>query len=65
MRILIVTGIFEPESGGPAIYAPKIAGKLAGAGHQVSVLTYSSKSHYGFDAQYGFTLKRIVRGNKS
>lgn len=64
MRILIATGIFEPESGGPATYAPKIAEKLSEAGHLVSVLTYSSKASYDFDAQYKFSLKRIVRGDK-
>ncbi|MEK7107457.1 MAG: glycosyltransferase family 4 protein [Patescibacteria group bacterium] len=64
MRILIVTGIFEPESGGPAVYAPNIAGKLAGAGHRVSVLTYSSKARFDSDARYQFTLTRVVRGNK-
>lgn len=64
MKILIATGIFEPESGGPATYAPKIAEKLSEAGHLVSVLTYSSKAGYDFDAQYKFSLKRIVRGNK-
>ncbi|MCR4281167.1 MAG: glycosyltransferase family 4 protein [Candidatus Kaiserbacteria bacterium] len=64
MKILIVTGIFEPESGGPATYAPKIAEKLIGAGHQVSVITYSVKSQYDFDSQYKFKLKRIKRGNK-
>ena len=64
MRILIVTGIFEPESGGPAVYAAKIAEKLSVAGNTVSVLTYSPKERYDFDAQYKFSLKRIVRGNK-
>lgn len=64
MRILIVTGIFEPESGGPATYAPKIAEKLTEAGHRVSVLTYSPVARYDFDAQYTFPLTRIVRGNK-
>ncbi|MDO8561380.1 MAG: glycosyltransferase family 4 protein [bacterium] len=64
MRILIVTGIYEPESGGPAMYAPKIAEKLSEAGHRVSVITYSQKEKYDFDARHTFTLKRIVRGNK-
>ncbi len=63
-RILIVTGIFEPESGGPAVYAPNIAGKLAGAGHQASVLTYSAKPIGDSDARYKFALMRVVRGNK-
>ncbi|HXK38502.1 MAG TPA: glycosyltransferase [Candidatus Paceibacterota bacterium] len=64
MKILIVSGIFEPESGGPAVYTPKIAEKLAGAGNSVSVIAFSPNAHYDFDAQYAFPLKRIVRGNK-
>ena len=64
MRILIVTGIFEPESGGPAVYASKLATKLCEIGHAVSLITYSPKASYDFDAQYKFSLKRIVRGNK-
>lgn len=64
MNILIVTGIFEPESGGPAVYAPNIAAKLAGASHQVSVITYSQESRGDLDARYKFALTRVVRGNK-
>ncbi len=64
MKILIVSGIFEPESGGPAMYAPKIAQKLAEAGQSVSVITYSQKETYDFDARHAFALTRIVRGNK-
>jgi len=64
MRILIVTGIFEPESGGPAIYAPNIAEKLAGSGNQVSVIAYSSEPREDFDARYKFALTRVARGNK-
>ena len=64
MKILIVTGIFEPESGGPAVYSPKIAEKLTSAGHRVSVVAFSSKSQYDTDSQYNFALKRVVRGNK-
>ncbi|MDO8482020.1 MAG: glycosyltransferase family 4 protein [bacterium] len=64
LNILIVTGIFEPESGGPANYAPNIAANLVEKGHRVSVITYSPKAHYDSDEQYKFALKRIARGNK-
>ena len=40
MKILIVTGIFEPEIGGPAEYTPKLAAGLFERGHEVKVLTY-------------------------
>jgi len=38
MRILITTGIFPPEVGGPATYVPMIASKLCERGHQVCVV---------------------------
>jgi glycosyltransferase involved in cell wall biosynthesis len=43
MNILIVTGIFPPDAGGPATYVPIIAKGLAGRGHQVTVVTTSER----------------------
>ena len=65
MRILIATGIFEPEVGGPATYAPKIASALVAEGWDVTVLTYSSQARYDFDSSYNFRLVRIVRGSST
>jgi glycosyltransferase involved in cell wall biosynthesis len=39
MRIVLVTGIFPPDIGGPASYIPLAAAELAKRGHTVSVLT--------------------------
>ena len=65
MRILMTTGIFEPESGGPATLTPQIAARLVSDGHDVIVLTYSDKSSYDFDSKYTFKLVRVVRtGNR-
>ncbi|MBX2866350.1 glycosyltransferase family 4 protein [Candidatus Kaiserbacteria bacterium] len=61
MHILITTGIFEPESGGPATYTPRIAEKLVSAGHTVTVVTYADRSEYDFDGDYPFRLIRVVR----
>ncbi len=41
MRILIITGIFPPDIGGPATYVPLIAQALVERGHQVRVITLS------------------------
>lgn len=38
MRILITTGIFPPDIGGPATYVPRIAASLSSRGHEVTVL---------------------------
>lgn len=41
MRILVVTGIFEPESGGPATYLKHFLPELVERGHLVTVVTFS------------------------
>ena len=39
MRVLVVSGIWPPDVGGPASHAPEIAAGLAGRGHTVEVVT--------------------------
>jgi glycosyltransferase involved in cell wall biosynthesis len=39
VRVLIVSGIWPPDVGGPASHAPDVAGFLAGRGHEVEVVT--------------------------
>lgn len=43
MRILIATGIYPPDIGGPAIYSEKLAQALVERNHEVVVVTYSSR----------------------
>ncbi|MDD5749187.1 MAG: glycosyltransferase family 4 protein [Patescibacteria group bacterium] len=64
MKIIIATGIFIPELGGPATYAPNIAQEFIKLGHRVSVLTYSDKDKYDFDKGLTYPLFRIKRSNK-
>lgn len=64
MRILITTGIFAPESGGPATYAPQLAAGLIKAGHSVTVMTFSSQKTFETDSAYTFKLIRIVRKSR-
>ncbi|MBU1102182.1 glycosyltransferase [Patescibacteria group bacterium] len=42
LKVLITTGIFPPDIGGPATQIERLAGDLAGAGFVVSVLTYGA-----------------------
>ncbi len=44
MKILLATGIYPPESGGPATFTKDLAAALSGAGHTVSVITYGDES---------------------
>ncbi len=64
MKLCIVSGILEPETGGPATYAPRLASKLAAMGHDVTVVAYSSQPSYPSDAAYDFKLVRVVRGSR-
>lgn len=40
MNILIATGIYPPESGGPATYSYEVAAALCRQGYRVTVITY-------------------------
>jgi glycosyltransferase involved in cell wall biosynthesis len=42
MRVLIVSGIWPPDVGGPASHAPDVADFLTGRGHDVEVVTTAS-----------------------
>lgn len=58
MRILIVTGIYPPEIGGPASYSRALARKLAEA-HEVTLITYSSVWNMKEDDQEKFSIIRV------
>lgn len=61
MKILLVTGIFPPDHGGPASYVPAIASGLAGRGHTiVAVITLSDEPTPGAQ-QYAYPVIRILR----
>lgn len=61
MKILIATGIFKPELGGPATVALELAKRLKATGHSVTVITYSNQPTYSFDEDLAFPIIRIVR----
>src|SRR3989344_9562594 len=42
MRILIATGIYPPEVGGPAYYAQGLGEALKKVGHRVDIVTYGA-----------------------
>jgi glycosyltransferase involved in cell wall biosynthesis len=60
MKILIITGIFHPDIGGPATYVPQIAKALVEKKHQVTVVTYSDRLDHQDDI-YSFNLVRLPR----
>jgi glycosyltransferase involved in cell wall biosynthesis len=44
VRVLVVSGIWPPDVGGPASHAPEVAGYLAGRGHHVEVVTTAAEA---------------------
>lgn len=61
MKIVIISGIFPPDIGGPASYVPKIAAEWVRRGHQVQVVCLSDRLDHD-DATYSFPVYRIRRG---
>jgi glycosyltransferase involved in cell wall biosynthesis len=61
MNVLMITGIFPPDIGGPATYVPTMASELVKRGHKVTVVTLSDKLDHD-DRSYNFPVHRIRRG---
>ena len=59
MKLLITTGIFPPDVGGPATYVPQIAQALLERGHTVTVLTLSDNLDHHH--AYPFQVVRLLR----
>lgn len=55
MRIFIASGIFHPDSGGPATYLYRLLPELQARGHEVRVLAYGNAPTAG----YPYSLTRI------
>jgi len=61
MNVLMITGIFPPDIGGPATYVPTMASELVVRGHKVRVVTLSDRLDHD-DRSYNFPVHRIRRG---
>ena len=57
MRLFIASGIFHPESGGPATYLYRLLPEMQARGHDVRVLTFGDDPAGG----YPYTVQRIPR----
>ncbi len=60
MNLLMITGIFPPDIGGPATYVPTMASELVKRGHNITVLTLSDSLDHD-DRSYPFRVRRIRR----
>ena len=59
MKLLIASGIFHPESGGPATYLRELLPELLARGWEIRALTYSDDLHA--DLVFPYPLTRILR----
>src|SRR5512135_2923656 len=58
MRIFVASGIFHPDSGGPATYLYRLLPELQARGHEIRVLAYGNAPTAG----YPYPLTRIPFG---
>ncbi len=61
MRVLMVSGIFPPDRGGPASYVPRMAQALVKRGHSVEVVCLSDRP-VGDGTIHSLPVYRIRRG---
>jgi glycosyltransferase involved in cell wall biosynthesis len=62
MRVLVVSGIWPPDVGGPASHAPDVARFLAERGHHVEVVTTAASAPAPFDVPVHWISRRIPKG---
>jgi glycosyltransferase involved in cell wall biosynthesis len=60
MKIVIATGIYPPQVGGPALYAKQLAHALHTKGHVVPVVTYGRLMHFPTGVRHVAYLFRLV-----
>jgi glycosyltransferase involved in cell wall biosynthesis len=62
MRVLVVTGIWPPDVGGPASHAPEVASFLAARGHRVEVVTTAEAEPAPMPYPVRFVSRRLPPG---
>ena len=60
LEVLMITGIFPPDIGGPATYVPTMGSELVKRGHKITVVTLSDIIDHD-DRSYPFHVLRIRR----
>ena len=62
MRVLVVSGIWPPDVGGPASHAPAVASFLLGHGHQVEVVVTADRQPEPQPYPVRWTSRRLPKG---
>lgn len=61
---MLAPGVFPPDSGGPATFAPHLASALADRDHTVEVVT-NGTVEAGYDDRYPFEVVRVPKGGSA
>ncbi|MFA5129309.1 MAG: glycosyltransferase family 4 protein [Patescibacteria group bacterium] len=61
MKILLATGIYPPDIGGPATYTRAIARALNESGHEITVICYADKINVNISDEEKFKVLRVSR----
>ena len=59
MKILLISGIYPPDDGGPAKFVPQFATHLMSQGHQVKVITLTDTNRT--KDEFAYPVKFIKR----
>ena len=62
MKVLIVSGIWPPDVGGPASHAPEVAAELLARGHEVEVVTNAATAPAPERYRVHWVPRRLPRG---
>ncbi len=62
MKVLVVSGIWPPDVGGPASHAPDVARFLHGRGHRVEVVTTAASAPAPFDVPVYWISRSLPKG---
>ena len=62
LSILVVTGIYPPDVGGPATFVPRICRELVSRGHRVELISLSDQPSSDLDQDAPYSITRIRRG---
>ncbi len=62
MNVLVVSGIWPPDVGGPASHAPEVAGYLRSCGHEVEVVTTADREPAPQAYPVCWTSRRLPKG---
>lgn len=62
MRVLLVSGIWPPDVGGPASHAPEVAAFLRSRGHDVEVVTTAERAPEPRPYPVRWTSRRLPKG---